>query len=148
MKDPSIPEKRSTANSPFPNYLKKSSSSFLIDSSYIQPEARTSPRHKYEAGVSYVIAGSEGLTGAANAGRRKRMVGRNRGCHTGLPHMAICPFTRKHFRKSSKKPVGSREDYFFKTEHLDEIASILKEKKAESFRPRTGSGRRNSSICP
>jgi len=115
---------------PFPNYLKDSCSSFLIDSDYIQLEAKSSPRHKYEAGVLYVIAGSEGLTGAAMLAAESAWAQGIGAVILVCPHGNLSIY-EKALPQIIKKPVGERDDYFFKTEHLEEVTSILKEKNAK-----------------
>ncbi|MDX1672474.1 MAG: NAD(P)H-hydrate epimerase, partial [Balneolaceae bacterium] len=49
---------------PFPNYLKECDT-YLIDEQWVPEPVNPPARHKYEAGVLYIVAGSEGLTGAA-----------------------------------------------------------------------------------
>lgn len=112
---------------PFPNYLKNSCSSFLIDTDYIQPETKDAPRHKYEAGVLYVIAGSEGLTGAAMLAAESAWAQGIGAVILVCPHGNL-PIYEKALPQIIKKPVGERDDYFFKTKHLEEVTSILTEK--------------------
>lgn len=112
---------------PFPNYLKADCSSFLVDDSYIQPETKKSPRHKYEAGILYVIAGSEGLTGAAMLAAESAWAEGIGAVILVCPHGNL-PIYEKALPQIIKKPVGKRDDYFFKTEHLPRVTSILNEK--------------------
>lgn len=113
---------------PFPNHLKDICSSYLIDSSYIEAETDRIPRHKYEAGVLYVVAGSEGLTGAA-------MMAAQSAWAEGIGAVIlICPhgnltIYEKSLPQIIKKPVGERDDYYFKEVHVEDVISTLKEKK-------------------
>jgi len=50
---------------PFPNQYKEDCNNYLLDESWIQVASPTPGQHKYNSGVLYIIAGSEGLTGAA-----------------------------------------------------------------------------------
>lgn len=115
---------------PFPNHLKAICSSYLLDSSYIQPETDNSPRHKYEAGVLYVIAGSEGLTGAA-------MLAAQSAWAEGIGAVIlVCPhgnlkIYEKALPQIIKKPIGQRDDYFFKAGHVEDVTSVISEKNAK-----------------
>lgn len=115
---------------PFPNHLKDICSSYLIDSSYIHPESDNSPRHKYEAGVLYVVAGSEGLTGAA-------MLAAQSAWAEGIGAVImVCPhgnleIYEKALPQIIKKPIGKRDDYFFKDSHVEDVISVISEKNGK-----------------
>lgn len=115
---------------PFPNYLKKNCTSYLIDESYIRPDSGKSPRHKYEAGVLYVVAGSEGLTGAAMLTAQSAWAEGIGAVILVCPHGNL-PVYEKSLPQIIKKPIGKRDDYFFKENHLHEAISTLKEKKGK-----------------
>lgn len=112
---------------PFPNYLKSECHTYLLDDSWVKPAPRQPARHKYETGVLYLIAGSEGLTGAAILAARSAWA-------EGLGAVVlICPRgilgTFEHsLPQIIKKPVGTREDFFFKPEHSEEALHIIREK--------------------
>jgi NAD(P)H-hydrate epimerase len=130
---------------PFPNHLKDICSTYLIDSSYIHVETDRSPRHKYEAGVLYVIAGSEGLTGAA-------MLAAQSAWAEGIGAVIlICPhgnltIYEKSLPQIIKKPIGKRDDYFFKEEHVEDVISTLKEKNGKVLLG-PGLGREKSTVA-
>lgn len=115
---------------PFPNHLKDICSSFLLDESYVQADPDRSPRHKYEAGVLYVIAGSEGLTGAAMLAAQSAWAEGIGAVILVCPH-GILSIYEKALPQIIKKPIGNRGDYFFKEEHAEEVISILKGKKGK-----------------
>lgn len=115
---------------PFPNYLKESCSSFLIDESYIRADSRREPRHKYEAGVLYVIAGSEGLTGAAMLAAQSAWAEGIGAVILICPHGNL-PVYEESLPQIIKHPVGKREDYCFKAEHLNEVRSRLSQKNGK-----------------
>lgn len=113
---------------PFPNFLKDSCSSFLLDATYIHTNTGSSPRHKYEAGVLYVIAGSEGLTGAAMMAAESAWAQGIGAVILVTPHGNL-PVYEKALPQIIKKAVGNRDDYFFKPGHLKEVTAALKEKE-------------------
>ncbi|MBD3616771.1 MAG: NAD(P)H-hydrate epimerase [Gracilimonas sp.] len=112
----------------FPNKY-KNPTAYLIDQSWV--EANTpSPRknkHKYDGGVLYVIAGSEGLTGAG-------ILAAKSGWATGLGAVVLITpkglleIYEKQLVQIIKKPVGDKEDLFFKKSHLKKTLEILREK--------------------
>jgi len=129
---------------PFPNYVKYGCKSFLLDSSWVSPHSRVPARHKYEAGVLYVVAGSEGLTGAA-------MLAAESAWAEGLGAVILVtprgnlPVFEKNLPQIIKKPVGGRDDNYFKDEHKEDVLSILNEKKGTViFGP--GLGRNASTV--
>lgn len=130
---------------PFPNYLKDTCSSFLLDESYIKPDSKRSPRHKYEAGVLYVIAGSEGLTGAAMLAAQSAWAEGIGAVILVCPHGNLSIY-EKSLPQIIKKPVGKRDDYFFKAEYADEVLSVLKEKKGKVLLG-PGLGRHESTVA-
>lgn len=111
---------------PFPDYLKKSST-FLIDESYLEPKKNEAAAHKYAAGVVYIIAGSEGLTGAAIMAAKSAWA-------AGVGAVIlICPkgllsVYENNLPEIIKKAVGENEDFVFKKSHTDEVLSIIQEK--------------------
>ena len=113
---------------PFPNHLKDTCSAYLLDESYIQAEPHRSPRHKYEAGVLYVVAGSEGLTGAAMLAAESAWAEGIGAVILVCPHGNL-PIYEKALPQIIKKPVGKRNDYFFNSGHTDEVLDILREKE-------------------
>lgn len=129
---------------PFPNHLKDICSAYLLDESYVTPETDGSPRHKYEAGVLYVVAGSEGLTGAAMLAAQSAWAEGIGAVILVCPHGNL-PIYEKALPQIIKKPVGNREDYFFKSPHADEVISILKEKKGTVLMG-PGLGRENGTV--
>lgn len=115
---------------PFPNYLKKGVDTFLIRRSWAKERPRRPARHKYEAGVVYVVAGSEGLSGAA-------LMSAASAWKAGPGAVIwVCPrglLARAEGRNPQiiKRPVGEPDDLFFKSEHLDLVRGILGEKEGK-----------------
>lgn len=113
---------------PFPNTFKDKCNTFLLDTDWIQLPTPTLGEHKYRSGVLYIIAGSEGLTGAAIMAARSAW-------SEGLGAVIlICPRGTLSIYEQTlpsiiKKPVGNRNDFFFKAEHTGEVLDILSEKE-------------------
>lgn len=115
---------------PFPNYLKQDFNTALIDESWVEntfPIPRKPARHKYEAGVLYVIAGSEGLTGAAIMAAKSAWSEGLGAVILICPHGLLSVF-ENHLTQVITRPVGHQRDTFFKADHWEEIHDILSEK--------------------
>lgn len=113
---------------PFPNHL-KSASAFLIDEHWLpQPDPNLSKRkHKYDGGVLYIIAGSEGLTGAAILAAKSAW-NSGLGAVILVTPKGLLQIYEKQLVQIIKKPVGSDQDVIFKTAHTEEVLSIISEK--------------------
>lgn len=113
---------------PFPSIF-KNSDTFLIDDEWVDRLRTSSPqrKHKYDGGVLYVIAGSEGLTGAAVLAAKSAW-------STGLGGVVLITpkdlleIYEKNLVQIIKKPVGDSSDSFFSTDHLEAVTSIISEK--------------------
>ncbi len=113
---------------PFPSTF-KNSNTYLIDDEWVDKLSSASPqrKHKYEGGVLYIIAGSEGLTGAAVLTAKSAW-------STGLGGVVIITpkglleIFEKNLVQIIKKSVGDSTDSFFSPDHLDEVKTILAEK--------------------
>jgi NAD(P)H-hydrate epimerase len=125
------PEKAGTIHFcelPFPNAFKENCNTYLLDESWIQMEYPTPGQHKYNSGVLYIIAGSEGLTGAAIMAAQSAWA-------EGLGAVIlICPrgvlsIYEQTLPSIIKKPVGSRNDFFFSNGHTEQVVKILSEKE-------------------
>ena len=113
---------------PFPTKF-RASSRFLIDKLWVEQQEACSTKkaHKYDGGVVYLIAGSEGLTGAAVLAAKSAW-------STGVgavvlitPHGLLTVY-EKQLPQIIKKPVGKSGDSFFKPVHVDAVQSIMAEK--------------------
>ncbi len=115
---------------PFPNYLKQHCNSFLIDDSWVRTEDHGPPKHKYDAGVLYVLGGSEGLTGAAILAARSAWAEGIGAVILICPHGNLSIY-EENLPQIIKKPVGDADDNHFKAVHLEEVMGILNEKKGK-----------------
>lgn len=112
----------------FPNKYKKPSAT-LIDKDWVDAVSPPSqkPKHKYEGGVLYIIAGSEGLTGAGILAAKSAW-------ETGLGAVVLITpkglleIYEKQLVQIIKKPVGDRNEVYFKEEHVEQVLDIIAEK--------------------
>lgn len=112
----------------FPNKY-KSPTAYLIDESWVQSNSPSTQKkkHKYDGGVLYIIAGSEGLTGAGILAAKSAWA-------TGLGAVVIITpkglldIYEKQLEQIIKKPIGSNSDVYFKEKHLARTLEILNEK--------------------
>ena len=113
----------------FPDEATPKSERFIIDESWIdqQPEPVRHPRHKYEAGVVYLIAGSEGLTGAVQLAAQSAWRMGVGAVTVIIPH-ALLPVFETSLVHQVKVPVGKREDYHFKPGHVDQILEMINDR--------------------
>ncbi len=112
---------------PFPSTYKESPT-YLIDSAWVGMNPDTSKRkHKYDGGVVYIIAGSEGLTGAASLASNSAWATGVGGVILITPK-GLLDVYEKNLVQIIKRPVGGDSDVFFKDSHLDTVLEILSEK--------------------
>lgn len=129
---------------PFPNKFKESCSTFLLDESWIDIEPPAPGKHKYDSGILYIIAGSEGLTGAAIMAAQSAWA-EGLGAVILICPRAILPVFEQSLPSVIKKPVGNRDDYFFKKEHAEEVLEIITEKEGTTLLG-PGLGRKESTV--
>lgn len=112
---------------PFPNQYKRVCKTYLLDEHWVQADPPSPGNHKYESGVLYMVAGSEGLTGAAIMAAQSAWA-EGLGAVVLICPRALLPIYEQNLPAIIKKPVGSREDYFFKDDHTDDVLDIIGEK--------------------
>lgn len=113
---------------PFPNQYKDTCSTYLLDEDWVSMKPPTPGKHKYNSGVLYIVAGSEGLTGAAMMAAQSAWA-EGLGAVILVCPRAILPVYEQNLPSIIKKPVGTRDDYFFKEEHASDVLSIIREKE-------------------
>lgn len=129
---------------PFPNKYKEKSATYLLDESWINIPSPALGKHKYDSGVLYIIAGSEGLTGAAIMAAQSAWA-EGLGAVILICPRAILPVFEQTLPSVIKKPVGNRNDYFFKAEHAESVLEIIREKDG-SVLLGPGLGRADSTV--
>ncbi|XWN37094.1 MAG: NAD(P)H-hydrate epimerase [Balneola sp.] len=113
---------------PFPNHFKEKSA-FLIHEDWFKEAGinQKQREHKYDGGVLYIIAGSEGLTGAAILTAQSAW-GTGVGAVVLITPKGLLNIYEKNLIQTIKKPVGSDDDTHFSVAHLKQTQSILNEK--------------------
>ena len=113
---------------PFPNKFRKADA-FLIDREWIGESASVlkKRKHKYDGGVLYIIAGSEGLTGAAILSAKSAWAA-GVGAVILITPKGLLEVYEKNLIQIIKKPIGRSENKFFRNEHLEEVQTVLQEK--------------------
>ncbi|RNC83694.1 MAG: NAD(P)H-hydrate dehydratase [Balneola sp.] len=112
---------------PFPSGY-KTSSTFLIDQVWVDQNRENVKRaHKYDGGVVYIIAGSEGLTGAAALASQSAWSSGVGGVVLITPK-GLLDVYEKSLVQIIKRPLGNDKDVFFDSSHLDSVLEILREK--------------------
>lgn len=116
---------------PFPNHYREYAA-FLIDHDWV--EKAKSPdhqrRHKYADGMLYIIAGSEGLTGAAMLCSKSAWA-EDLGAVTLITPRGLLEIYEKNLLQIIKKPVGTEQDRIFKKQHVRPVLDILSVKKGK-----------------
>jgi NAD(P)H-hydrate epimerase len=131
---------------PFPNQFREHAA-YLIDESWAAPNrcVQDQRKHKYDEGVLYIIAGSEGLTGAAMM-CAKSAWNQNLGAVVLITPKGLLDIYEKNLLQIIKKPVGKKSDLFFTEEHTKKVLEILNEKKNKVIIG-PGLGRNESTIA-
>ncbi|OAN61898.1 NAD(P)H-hydrate epimerase [Balneola sp. EhC07] len=113
---------------PFPNHFKEKSA-YLIHEDWFTESSinQTQREHKYDGGVLYIIAGSEGLTGAAVLAAQSAW-GTGVGAVVLITPKGLLNIYEKNLTQIIKKPVGTDTDTCFSTSHFEQVQSILNEK--------------------
>lgn len=113
---------------PFPNHYKEKSAFLIHEKWFTESDINQKPReHKYDGGVLYIIAGSEGLTGAAVLAAQSAW-GTGVGAVVLITPKGLLNIYEKNLTQIIKKPVGSDDDTHFSMAHLEQIQSFLNEK--------------------
>ena len=130
----------------FPIYQSRDINNFLISTNWLDQQEKPifHSRHKYDGGVLYIIAGSEGLTGAAMLAARSAWAEGLGAVFMIIPR-GILPVFENNLLHQIKQPVGNHDDLWFKEEHVDDVLEILKNKKGKILLG-PGLGRHESTV--
>ena len=109
------------------HYLK--SSVFLLNKELFKsiPDKRRVARHKYDQGVVHILAGSEGLTGAAITACRSAWKNGAGAVFLYAPKK-ILPVYEATLPEIIKVPLGDDSDAYLKTAHAEKILSQINDK--------------------
>ncbi len=106
-----------------------SSTTYLLNLSLFQsiPAAKRNARHKYEKGVVHILAGSEGLTGAAITACRSAWKNGAGAVFLYAPKKLL-PIYEITLPEIIKIPLGDDKDLHFKESHTQKILEQLESK--------------------
>lgn len=116
---------------PFPNMYREKAA-YLISSEWTDPmkNDRKHRKHKYAEGMLYIVAGSEGLTGAAMLAAKSAWA-EDVGAVTLITPKGLLSIYEKNLIQIIKKPVGTDQDRMFRSGHVSEVLDLLGEKKGK-----------------
>ena len=114
---------------PFPKHLYEVESARLIDSRRSEPvpDIQRSASHKYDGGVVHIVAGSEGLTGAAILAAKSAWKQGAGAVFLYSPH-SLLPVYELNLPTVIKVSIGDDSDTYFKQKHADTIIKNLEKR--------------------
>lgn len=125
---PSVTGTLTLAELPFPNYLREHRA-VLIDTSLAKEFSSQQPvaDHKYSKGTVHIVAGSEGMTGAAIMAARSAW---NAGAGAVILYSpkGLLPIYEQVLPEIIKIPVGNSDDIHFTNRHTAAICEKIAEK--------------------
>lgn len=126
---PSVTGTITLANLPFPDFLREHKA-VLIDkqlSNEFDYRSSAAP-HKYAKGTVHIVAGSEGMTGAAIMSARSAW---NAGAGAVILHSprGLLPIYEQTLPEIIKNPVGGKDDMHFTNLHYSAISEKIAEKE-------------------
>jgi NAD(P)H-hydrate epimerase len=112
----------------FPNKY-KNPAAVLIDRSWVEAAspAPKKQKHKYDGGVLYIITGSEGLTGAGILAAKSAWSA-GIGAVILITPKGLLEIYEKQLVQIIKRPVGDRDDVYFKESHIEQVLDVITEK--------------------
>ena len=114
---------------PFPQHVLEASAFLLNQNLYECLHDKNNHRqHKYDGGVVHIVAGSEGLTGAAIMAAKSAWK-QGAGAVFLYAPKKLLPVYEAVLPQIIKIPVGDDDDTFFKPEHAQQIKSTISQKK-------------------
>jgi len=113
---------------PVPNHIREKAA-ILIDEEWVDKLDKQEKQraHKYDGGVLYVIAGSEGLTGAAILACKSAWA-TGIGALVLITPKGLLNIYEEHLIQIIKKPIGTDKDVIFSENHLQQVLTVLNEK--------------------
>lgn len=126
---PSVSGNITLAELPFPNYLREHRAILVNRQLCSEFESRTSSApHKYAKGTVHIVAGSEGMTGAAIMASRSAW---NAGAGAVILHSprGLLPVYEHVLPEIIKNPVGTKDDVHFTNMHTSVVLEKIVEKE-------------------
>ncbi len=113
----------------FPSNAPATSHRYVIEDEWVrvcrESQPVHHPRHKYEAGVVYLIAGSEGLTGAVQMAAISAWRTGVGAVTIIIPH-GLLPVFETTLIHQVKIPVGRRDDFHFTPAHTEDVLGQIR----------------------
>lgn len=112
----------------FPEKYKKAAA-YLISEDWVAPlfSSPSRRRHKYDGGMIHIIAGSEGLTGAAMLAARSAWAA-GAGAVSIFSPRGLLDIYENNLPQIIKKPVGGAGEKYFTPGHTEQVQDILSDK--------------------
>lgn len=98
--------------------------------------------HKYKAGIVYLLAGSQGMTGAAVMAAKAAWSAGAGGVVVFTPAGLLSTY-ELHLPEAVKIPVGTEQDYWFKPEHYGLVQEQIKQQHPHVILAGPGAGGRS-----
>ncbi len=119
----------------------------LIESEPVvkQPEVGSGFSHKYEAGIVYLFAGSDGMTGAAVMAAKAAWSYGAGGVVIFCP-AGLLQIYEQLLPEAVKIPLGASSDTWFKPEHLDSALEKIKKRHPHVILAGPGTGNRHETL--
>lgn len=114
---------------PFPNHLYEEETARLINGQFslTHPLIQRNAKHKYDGGVVHIVAGAEGLTGAAILAAKSAWK-QGAGAVFLYSPQSLLPVYDLNLATIIKIPLGDDSDFFFKESHCEKILNNVKAK--------------------
>jgi NAD(P)H-hydrate epimerase len=114
---------------PFPNHFRKTEGVYFDpewESSF--PPLKRTAQHKYKDGVVHVLAGSDGLTGAAIMAARSAWKS-GAGAVILYSPAGLMDIYEKNLPEVIKKKTGNENDVIYKADYAAEVSGMINEKE-------------------
>ncbi len=98
--------------------------------------------HKYKAGIVYLLAGSQGMTGAAVMAAKAAWSAGAGGVVVFTP-AGLLPVYEYHLPEAVKIPVGTEQDYWFNPDHYKTVQDQIKKRHPHVMLAGPGTGNRS-----
>ena len=126
---PSVTGTITLANLPFPNYLREHKATLINEQLFDEFDIiASSAPHKYAKGTVHIVAGSEGMTGAAIMAAKSAW---NAGAGAVILHSprGLLPIYEQVLPEIIKNPIGGKDDVHFTNMHTSAVLEKIVEKE-------------------
>lgn len=114
---------------PFPNHFRIGEGVYFdLDWESFYPTLKRTAQHKYKDGVVHIVAGSEGLTGAAIMAARSAWKS-GAGAVILYSPTGLMEIYEKNLPEVIKKKIGGENDVLYNAEYAAEVSALINEKE-------------------